>query len=193
MADDAFTGGIKPGGLTTVKEIRILLCYLALHAPAPLTQKQMEDALLGEELVNYFELADSLADMAENGFLQKQGDSYTITDKGREIATSLERDLPATVREAALRGVICAQQFAKKQAEHHVEITPCENGCMVKCSIADLGSELFSASLYMPTRAAAQQVKQQFIQNGDTIYKLMLTALTKGEAAAGEVSRELQN
>ena len=54
MAGNAFTAGVKPGGLTTSTEIRILLCYLIQHAGTPLSQGELETALLGEELVNYF-------------------------------------------------------------------------------------------------------------------------------------------
>ena len=50
MAGNAFTAGVKPGGLTTSTEIRILLCYLIQHAGTPLSQGELETALLGEEL-----------------------------------------------------------------------------------------------------------------------------------------------
>ena len=65
MAGNAFTAGVKPGGLTTSTEIRILLCYLIQHAGTPLSQGELETALLGEELVNYFELASNLSDLLE--------------------------------------------------------------------------------------------------------------------------------
>ena len=53
--------------LTTSTEIRILLCYLIQHAGTPLAQGELETALLGEELVNYFELASNLSDLLEQG------------------------------------------------------------------------------------------------------------------------------
>ena len=34
-ANDAFTAGVRPGGLTSSTEIRLLLCYL-VKTPAPL-------------------------------------------------------------------------------------------------------------------------------------------------------------
>ena len=73
MAGNAFTAGVKPGGLTTSTEIRILLCYLIQHAGTPLSQGELETALLGEELVNYFELASNLSDLLEQGFARKTG------------------------------------------------------------------------------------------------------------------------
>ncbi len=35
MAGNAFTAGVKPGGLNSSTEIRILLCYLIKNAASP--------------------------------------------------------------------------------------------------------------------------------------------------------------
>ena len=78
MAGNAFTAGVKPGGLTTSTEIRILLCYLIQHAGTPLSQGELETALLGEEHVNYFELASNLSDLLEQGFVREENGRYTI-------------------------------------------------------------------------------------------------------------------
>ena len=67
MAGSAFTFGVKPGGLTENTEVRILLCYLikTVAPMAPLTRAEIEQALLGEQLVNYFELSAGLAERCE--------------------------------------------------------------------------------------------------------------------------------
>ena len=39
MSNQAFTGGVRPGGLTTSTEIRILLCYLLKSIGIPLTRQ----------------------------------------------------------------------------------------------------------------------------------------------------------
>ena len=46
MAGNAFTAGVKPGGLNSSTEIRILLCYLIKNAASPLTGEDLEAALL---------------------------------------------------------------------------------------------------------------------------------------------------
>ena len=42
MTHNAFTAGVRPGGLTTSTEIRILLCYLIKNATVPLSQSELE-------------------------------------------------------------------------------------------------------------------------------------------------------
>ena len=54
-ANDAFTAGVRPGGLTSSTEIRLLLCYLVKNA-GPITRQEIENALMEEALVNYFEI-----------------------------------------------------------------------------------------------------------------------------------------
>ena len=51
---EAFTAGVKPGGLTDDTQIRILLCYL-IKTAGPLTRDTLQGALLQEQLVNYFD------------------------------------------------------------------------------------------------------------------------------------------
>ena len=102
MAGNAFTAGVKPGGLTTSTEIRILLCYLIQHAGTPLSQGELETALLGEELVNYFELASNLSDLLEQGFVREENGRYTILPAGADIAEALADDVPRSVRDAAV-------------------------------------------------------------------------------------------
>ena len=179
MPGNAFTAGVKPGGLTNSTEIRILLCYLISNTPHPLSQEELEGALLQEELVNYFELAASLADIEQQGLVEKDEDQrYHIRPAGKEIADTLQNDVPRSVRDCASRAVILAQQFARNAEYYTADIQPCGSGFQLKCGIKDLGSEVFSFTVYMPDRESAQLAREQFIKNGADIYKLMLTALT---------------
>ena len=96
-ANDAFTAGVRPGGLTNSTEIRLLLCYLVKNA-GPITRTEIENALMEEALVNYFEIGSCLDDIARQQLVTADGDRYTITDKGRKVAKELAYDLPRSVR-----------------------------------------------------------------------------------------------
>ena len=121
MAGNAFTAGVKPGGLTTSTEIRILLCYLIQHAGTPLSQGELETALLGEELVNYFELASNLSDLLEQGFVREENGRYTILPAGADIAEALADDVPRTGRGRARhsgRAAVCTQRGPASRSDH---------------------------------------------------------------------------
>lgn len=182
MTNNAFTAGVKPGGLTSSTEIRILLCYLLSSVSVPLLRTEIENALLGQELVNYFELADALADLCEKGHLACDASQrYSVTDTGRALARTLESDVPRSVRESAVNAVIGAQTYARKKAQHHARYEKLKNGYQVHCSIQDLGETVFSVDLYMPDELSAKAVEEKFIEQGDAIFASMLSLLIENK------------
>lgn len=192
MKRNSFTEGVKPGGLTTSTEIRILLCYILDSMPEPVSRQQLEDVLLGEELANYFVMAESLSLLQEQNLVLEEDGQLSITDKGRSVARTLADDLPRSVREAAVFSLIRAQQFAARAAAYHSEVSETENGRLVSCSIGDGAGLVFKMELYMPDDATAQAVRKQFIENGDEVYKLLLASLTGNKVQAEKSLQKIQ-
>ena len=134
-ANDAFTAGVRPGGLTNSTEIRLLLCYLVKNA-GPITRTEIENALMEEALVNYFEIGSCLDDITRQSLVTLQNDRYAITEKGRKVAQELAYDLPRSVRERAVAAVLRAQTRAPKEAEYSARITEKADGpCSVRCTV----------------------------------------------------------
>lgn len=174
----AFTAGVRPGGLTTSTEIRILLCYLLQSVGMPLSRAEIENALLSEELVNYFEMAEALGDLCEKGHLALNAENkYTITESGSALAAALESDVPRSVREAAVNAVISAQAYKRKKAQHHATHEKNKNGYMVHCYIEDLGERVFSLDLYMPDELSAKAVEEKFVSRGDELFSSILSMM----------------
>ena len=152
---DAFTAGVRPGGLTSSTEIRLLLCYLVQHS-GPVTQRQLETALTDAQLVNYFEIGSCLDDIRRQGLVERTGDEYAITPKGRRVARELTHDLPLSVRERAVAAVVKAQLWTRKQAEYSAVISARADGhCTVRGMINRLDERLFCLALGMPDRLPA--------------------------------------
>ena len=177
--NDAFTAGVRPGGLTNSTEIRLLLCYLVKNA-GPITRRDIEDALMEEALVNYFEIGSCLDDIVRQELVTVQDNTYTITDKGRKVAQELAYDLPRSVRERAVAAVLRSQTWNRKAAEYSAAITEKADGhCTVHCTIKVLDDSLFSLDLGAPDRLSAELIKKQFILKGNEIYQLLITKLTE--------------
>lgn len=183
---NAFTGGVKPGGLNTSSEIRILLCYLIKLSSAPLKREEIEQALTGEQLVNLFELSSALVDLETNGLAICENGQYFITESGIKIADTLATDVPKTVRECAAAAVIKAQGFLRKAAQHKAEILPADKGYNLSCYIEDMGEKVFCFTVYLPDIESAELAKARFIENGDKIYSLMLAGLTGNLSLAAQ-------
>ena len=180
-ANDAFTAGVRPGGLTNSTEIRLLLCYLVKNA-GPISRKEIEDALMEEALVNYFEIGSCLDDITKQKLVTLANDRYTITDKGRKVAQELAYDLPRSVRERAVAAVLRSQTWARKEAEYSARISEKADGhCTIRCTIKALDQELFCLNIGTPDRLSAEVVKKQFILKGNEIYQMLITKLTEEE------------
>ena len=168
-ANDAFTAGVRPGGLTSSTEIRLLLCYLVKNA-GPITRQEIENALMEEALVNYFEIGSCLDDITRQQLVTLKEDRYSITEKGR------------SVRERAVAAVLRCQTWARKEAKYSARITEKADGhCTVRCTVKGLDSELFCLELGAPDRLSAELVKKQFILKGNEIYQLLINKLTEEE------------
>ena len=61
---EAFTAGVKPGGLTDDTQIRILLCYL-IKTAGPLTRDTLQGALLQEQLGDLLFLLIGVAEFGD--------------------------------------------------------------------------------------------------------------------------------
>lgn len=194
MSYSSFNEGVRPGGLTTGTQVRILLCYILDNVKAPLTRSLLETVLLEGALANYFVLADSLAQLVEQGLATlDDGGAYILTSAGRTVAQSLEEDLPRSVKEAAINGVIAAQQHATNAAANKSEVVTTSTGRAVRCTIADETGELFSMQLYMPDQLTAESARRLFAQNGSHVYRLVLAALTQNKQLAQDAIEKLQD
>lgn len=178
---NAFTAGVKPGGLTNNTEIRLLLCYIIKNVPG-LSRTEIQTAIVEEELANYFELASAMDDILTQELAFVTDDTYTITEKGAKVAALLAYDLPTSVREAATAAVIRKQTWNKKAANYHAEISELPDGQFaVACTIEGIGTDAFSLTLAMPDALTAAQIRDQFILRGSEVYALLLNQLTEAE------------
>ena len=177
--NDAFSAGVRPGGLTNSTEIRLLLCYLIKNA-SPLSRQDLENALLNEALVNYFELGACLEDVVQQGLAVCENGSYTITAKGARVAGEIAYDLPRSVRERAMTAVLKAQVWTQKSAQYSAELTAQPDGrYLVDCRINGLSEETFHLGLAMPDKETAELVRHRFILRGNEVYRLLIEELSR--------------
>lgn len=179
MSGAAFSAGVKPGGLTSETEIKILLCYLLANISRPLSQNQLETALAGDELVNCFELANALQALCEQGHIIKKAGCYRITPSGKNLSDMLSADVPVSVRETALAAVLRLQRLSEKAMHNQAEIKNVDNGYLLTCRIVDeAGPPIFQMDIYLPDLSSAQLAQSCFAENGDAVYLLALAGLT---------------
>ena len=180
--DEIFTAGIRPGGLTAGREIRILICYILAGVSEPMSFDEMTEAVLSDGIANYFEFADALSELCESGsvisFKTDAGLSeYTVTDNGKIAAATLQNNLPLSIRERSVESAKEILQRRRIEKENLVSITKTEDGFKIHMRVTDIGTDLMELSLFMPTREQAQAVKDRFLQDPAGTYTGVLSAL----------------
>lgn len=179
MSQDAFTGGVDPGGLWTKNDVRILICYVLASVDAPLTEEDLSGVIQGRALANYFETAEALAALTELGHVEKGRLGYTVTATGRQVAQDLDSGLPLAVRDKALETALTLLARGRSKREHRVEVAEEESGCRVTCHISGgEGLELMSVSLYVPDKRQAKLVEERFYEAPNLLYRRVLATLT---------------
>ncbi len=165
--------------MTNDTEIRILLCYL-IKSVGPVTREAMEDELLQEELVNYFEFVGALNDLVTQGLAIDGTNGYTITEKGTTVAQTLSEDLPRSVRESAILAVIRIQSWVRTAAQNHPDLE--DDHYSVTCTNfqdKDRRHGAFTLQVTMPDAMTAEQVRDHFVACGSEIYNKVLNLLTQ--------------
>ena len=178
--NSAFSAGVRFGGLTDRTEIKILLCYLLTNAAQPLSSQQIIDTVIGQELVNYFELQEALGLLVEQGLIIEDNDLFTISEEGKDISKELEKTLPFSVKERAYKAVIEILQYDALKKQNKTTITPVETGGFnLNCTISDADFKLFSFDLHMPDEKSAKFAEENFIKYAQEIFKCVLGITTE--------------
>ncbi len=177
---DAFTEGIEPGGLRSRNEIKTLICYLVSHLDTPITKGQLNNIICEEGLANYFELNQALSEVIENGNVRAaDGDDpeLYITEIGKQNTSTLEKDLPYTVRESALNAAVKLQTRLRRESEHRIEITRLEKGCNITMSVLDGEDELMTITIFVADYEQALSVKDKFLSDPVNVYSNIVALL----------------
>ena len=180
--EETFTAGIRPGGLTEGREIRILICHILTELGEPMSFDEMTEAILTDGTANYFEFADALSELRDTGcvvaFKTAAGiNEYTITEKGKAAAMTLAGDLPLSIQEKSAENARNIIQRRRIEKENLVSISKTEDGYMIHVRVTDIGTDLMELSLFMPTMEQAVAVKEKFLSDPAGAYMGVLEAL----------------
>lgn len=191
MEHDAFTQGVRPGSVTTSHEVMILICYLIDRAGQPVSFQQLGAALQGQELVNYFQFIEAMEALRRSGHIlsrEHHGEQcFVLSPVGKDISSAFEDGLPPAVRERAAGALERILTLMRRQRENRVEIAQVEDGWKVSLTIPDIGSDLLSLSIFMPSRKECEAIRRRFLNDPMLVYKGVFALLTGDTQTVGEL------
>ena len=176
MDDNIFTVGTDLGAPRSGSEIKVLICYLLCSVGFPLSKSQMGEVFQSRGYVNYFEYTAALSELCESHHIeivdsQRGDDYYAATSLGIATAQTLERSIPASVREKSVKAALDLLARLKREADNKVEIVPLISGFIVRCTVEDVELPLLTTEIYVGDRLQAQTIKENFLKDPEAIYK----------------------
>lgn len=194
MAFDTFDEGINLGGMRSKNEIKTLICYLYNSVKENMDKGIIIQAILKQGLANYFETSSAFDDLVMNGNLvpaDNEHKTYSLTEKGAEIAKQLDSTVAYTIKEKAYACAVKLLGEKKKEIENRVNISKNDNGFTVECSVSGGDMDLMKLNIYAPEMEQALILKKNFLDNPNKAYKVMLALLTKDKETVGDALEEL--
>ena len=179
MEQNLFTEGVRPGSVTTPEEVHMLICYIFREAGQPVTLDQANEVLQRQSLVNYFEFAEAAERLIRMGHLRP-------AENGRY--TLFRQKLPAAVRERAQRALDDVLTLLRRQQENKVRVKKVGDGYEITLTITDIGSDLMSLTLFLPTEKECEQVRRRFLNDPALLYKGTMALLTGDMETFGDLT-----
>lgn len=175
---DAFTAGVKNGGLRSVTSINMLVCYIVATIGDKVTAQNIIDTVDEGMIANHFETADAISRLKKNGVIKENGDgTLKLLDSNTNAIELIERDLPLTVREKSIK--ICQTIIAREayQRENKVEIAENGKGYTVKLKISDKDTDFLSLELFAATKEQAELIKNKFVADPIKVYNTLIDSI----------------
>ena len=194
MAFDTFDEGINLGGMRSKNEIKTLICYLYNSVKENMDKGIIIQAILKQGLANYFETSSAFDDLVMNGNLvpaDNEHKTYSLTEKGAEIAKQLDSTVAYTIKEKAYACAVKLLAEKKKEIENRVNISKNDNGFTVEFSVSGGDMDLMKLNIYAPEMEQALILKKNFLDNPNKAYKVLLALLTKDKETVGDALEEL--
>ena len=149
----------------------ILACYIIARSNEKLTAKNVVDALVEGKIANYFEISSAISKMIKtNNLVENEDGHLSITEKCAFNVEMLENDLPITIREKAV-------ELAAKTATVEKD----GNRYKVTLHVSDKDCDFMVLSLYFPSEAQAQVVKEKFQTHPGEVYENLINSIFANE------------
>lgn len=163
-------------------DLKLLVLYITDRAVGPITFLQLFELALCDAGVDYFSLTQAVEHMVATGQLEKEGDRYSITDKGRRNSRICESSLPRSVRRHCDENLVKVNDALRRQSQVRSQILERDDGTATLClTLEDNTSPLFHLALLAPNREQAEHWAKAFQNDPSALYMGITKLLNKEE------------
>jgi hypothetical protein len=166
-------------------DIKIFILYLMRHVGYPLEFPDINDIVIQDGVVGYFDFAECFAELLDIGNLAEEKvdgtDLYYITERGIQVTDTLDSSLMNTIREKSLKNALRLLSFKKRGADLKCIGDELEDGhYRITCIIWEHNEEILRLSVVLDNRSQFERMKANFYDKPEIVYRGIL-ALLSGE------------
>ena len=155
--------------------------YLLKNIKEPLEFSTINDIVVQDGFVNYFDFAICFAELLEsNQITELKGDKtlYVISPEGTEAVESVEDKIFVSVKEKALRSALRLLAFNRSGSRTRSRVEKAEEGYKLICSIEDSEKTLLHIEVFLTDAHYAEKLRVNYDERAEIIYKGVLSLLS---------------
>lgn len=166
-------------------DIKIFILYLLRNIKYPLDFVTINDIVVQDGYVNYFDFAECFAELLETGNIEEvdagNQEYYAITEQGTHVADTLESRLLGIIREKSLKSALRLLSFKKRGADVRCETEALPDGRFrMHFIVIDNHEEMMHITTILEDRNQVERMRYNFNDKPEVVYRGML-ALLSGE------------
>lgn len=176
-------GIVMQNQLKDKNDIKIFILYLLRHIGYPLDFVSINDIVVQDGFVGYFDFVECFAELLETGNIEEliDGDNemYLITEQGISVADTLDSRLITLIKERSLKSAVRLLSFKERGAKLKFDFDTLPNGRFVaKCAISEHDEDIMSVSLNLESSLQLEKIRRNFYDKPEVVYRGILAVLT---------------
>lgn len=170
------------GFIHSKMDIKFLILYIMARVASPIDFPTLTELTMCDEGVDYFDFAESVAELVGTDHLTLEEGVYAITDKGRQNGEACESSLPYSVKHKCNANLAKVNGILRRNAQVRTEVLPRPDGSLTaRMTLDDEGGNIMTIELLCVNEDQAARLSEGFQAKPERVYNEVLAALLDKE------------
>ncbi len=166
-------------------DIKIFILNLLRHISHPLDFVSINDIVVQDGFVGYFDFVECFAELLETGnimeFPAEEGreELYQITSQGIDVADTLNSRILPSIREKSIKSAMRFLSFRERGAKVAFDFETMPNGRFIAtCIITEKDKEVLKVSTALESSTQLERIRRNFYDKPEVVYRGIMAVLT---------------
>lgn len=163
-------------------DIKFLVLYLMARVASPVDFATLADLTFCDDGVEYFDFAESVAELVSTGHLTLEDEKYSITEKGRKNGKICESSLAFSIRRRCDQNLARVNGVLRRDAQVRTELLPREDGGVtLRLILDDDKGNIMTLDMLTVSPDQAGHLAEKFRAQPEKLYHGILQVLLEEE------------